>query len=164
MATHKLNIGPVPYEEDCAQLGSTPDFANVARVECRAYCAALIAHYGVPPDGARLRVLSCPHDFGTYYEVYAFYDSDDRAASDYAVTVEQGLARWEDAGFPAPFSYGERGSLMDRHFESADLLIAKVITDLRAGDEIAPPALAHLTAFYPEAAALADSRAASTAD
>lgn len=91
MPTQKLNIGPVPFEENCAQLGSTPDFDEVARFECRAYCAALIAVYGSPPEGARLRVVGASHDFGTYYEAYVFYDTDVKAAVEYALTVEQGL-------------------------------------------------------------------------
>ena len=104
MATQKMNIGPVPYDEACAQLGSTPDFAEVARAECHAYRAALIAHYGCPPEGAELRIIGSPHDFGTYYEVYVVYDAEIDTALDYALIVEQGLARWEDAGFPAPFT------------------------------------------------------------
>lgn len=163
MATQKMNIGPVPYDEDCAQLGRTADFDTVAPEECRAYRAALIAHYGPPPEGARLRVIGNPHDFGTYYEVYVSFDNEDKAAADYALSVEQGLARWEDAGFPAPYSYGSRGDLVDRHFESTNLLIADVITRLRAGDEIMPPALVHLTSYYPAAVVLADTRAASPA-
>lgn len=162
MATQKLNIGPVPYDEDCAQLGRTPDFDTVARNECNAYRAALIAYYGPPPEGARLRVIGSPHDFGTYYEVYVSFDNDHKAPADYALAVERGLARWEDAGFPAPYSYGGRGDLVDRHFESPNLLIADVIARLRSGDEIMPPALAHLTACYPEAAALADRLVPST--
>ncbi|RIA46216.1 hypothetical protein DFR49_0749 [Hephaestia caeni] len=156
MATEKLNIGPVPYEESCASLGFTPDFEDVARAECRAYRAALIAYYGVPPEGARLRVVGNPHDFGTYYELYVFYDTEISATVDYAFTVEQGLSLWEQAGFSAPYSYGERGSIVERHFENTDHLIAKAIATLRAGEEIMPPALTHLTTCYPEAAALAD--------
>lgn len=164
MATHKMNIGPVPYEESCAALGVTCNFDDVAPAECRAYRAALIAYYGAPPEGARLRVISCPHDFGTYYELYVVYDAEIPVAVDYALKVEQGIARWEDAGFSSLHSYDRRGNMVDRHFESVDLLIAHAIVNLRSGDEIAPPALAHLTSIYPRAAKLADYSAASTSD
>lgn len=156
MPTQKLNIGPVPFEENCAQLGSTPDFDDVARFECRAYCAALIAVYGSPPEGARLRVVGAPHDFGTYYEAYVFYDTDIQAAVEYALTVEQGLALWEDAGFPAPFTYGARASIVERHFERLTHLIAKVMIELQDREEIMPAALDSLTAQYPNARDLAD--------
>ncbi|RIV84880.1 hypothetical protein D2V17_11470 [Aurantiacibacter xanthus] len=157
MATQKMNIGPVPYDEACAQLGSTPDFAEVARAECHAYRAALIAHYGCPPEGAELRIIGSPHDFGTYYEVYVVYDAEIDTALDYALIVEQGLARWEDAGFPAPFTYGARASTVERHFESLTQLVAAVIAGLDAAGAEKGEGRERLAQTWPDAAAIAAS-------
>lgn len=156
MPTQRMNIGPVPCEETCASLGFTPNFEDVARAECRAYRAALIAVYGIPPEGARLSITENPHDFGTYYEVDVVYDTEVPAAVDYALIVEQGLARWDEAGLSAPYTYGERGSIIERNFDSLDHLIAKAISDLRTAGESAPIGLDRLILAYPEAAALAD--------
>ncbi|CCW16955.1 hypothetical protein EBBID32_12940 [Sphingobium indicum BiD32] len=162
MATQKMNIGPVPYDEACAQLGSTPDFAEVARAECHAYRAALIAHYGCPPEGAELRIIGSPHDFGTYYEIYVVYDAEIGTALDYALIVEQGLARWEDAGFPAPFTYGARASTVERHFESLTQLVAAVIASLDAAGAEKAEARERLAQTWPDAAAIAASPANTT--
>lgn len=157
MPTHRMNIGPVPYEESCASLGFTPNFPDVARTECRAYRAAMIAAYGPPPEGARLSIASNPHDFGTYYEVELVYEGDIAEAVDYAIIVEQGLARWEDASFSAPYTYGDRGSIVEQHFPSVDHLIAKAIADIRDGRLTEPLMLERLTTSFPEATALAQS-------
>jgi hypothetical protein len=157
MATQKMNIGPVPYDEACAQLGSTPDFAEVARAECRAYRAALIAHYGCPPEEAELRIVGSPHDFGTYYEVYVVYDAEISAAVDYALIVEQGLARWEEADFLAPFTYRDRSSIVERHFESTTQLVAAVIAKLDAAGPEKGEARERLAQTWPDAAAIAAS-------
>lgn len=88
-----ISIGSTPSEEDCAQVGS-PDYSTRARAECKRYLAALIAHYGNPPDGASLRIKSNPHDFGSYHEVNVYYDDESEKAVEYAYKVEAGLDRW----------------------------------------------------------------------
>ena len=46
-----IDLGGAPANEDCAQLGHTPDFERLNRLEVAAYRAAIIARFGPPPDG-----------------------------------------------------------------------------------------------------------------
>lgn len=55
-------LGPCPAEEDTAQLGRTPDFDRLNRLEVDCYQAALIARYGPPPAGAGFARHSSTHD------------------------------------------------------------------------------------------------------
>lgn len=64
---YELSLGPVPGDEDCAQVG-TPDYYDRAGGECRRHIALLRAKFGAEPEGARFRIKCCPHDFGTYLE------------------------------------------------------------------------------------------------
>ena len=41
-----IDLGGAPAEEDCAQLGRTPDFEAVNAYEVFAYKLAIIARYG----------------------------------------------------------------------------------------------------------------------
>lgn len=101
----EMPIGCTPSDEDCAQLGVMDDYPRWAKTECQAYIRALRKKFGEEPDGARLRVKSNPHDFGTYYEVVCAYDTDNEEATAYALKVEEGLATWEEAGMVAPVIY-----------------------------------------------------------
>lgn len=67
-----INIGPTPTDEDCVQVGSL-NYESLSRIECSRYRSLLQAMY---PQGI-FKVKSFSHDFGTYYEVCAFYDSED---------------------------------------------------------------------------------------
>ena len=81
-----IDLGSAPANEDCAQLGHTPNFANVNRFEMLAYRAALIAVHGVPPAGCHLVSVENRHDFGDYATL-ALVIADDAelaAARDYA--------------------------------------------------------------------------------
>lgn len=69
MARTDLNIGPVPAGEECAQLGSR-DYYERAQKECRAFVRQLKREF---PDGT-FKMKACPHDFGTYYDVFAYFD------------------------------------------------------------------------------------------
>ena len=93
-----LYIGAVPAEEDCAQVGAA-DYATRARAECRRFIAQILRHYPEPENGW-LQVKSCPHDFGTYYEVIACYDTSDEEATRWAFDVEGDekdvLKVWDD--------------------------------------------------------------------
>ena len=94
----KLYIGPVPSEENCAQVGS-PDFRKRALAECNRFIAQIRRHYP-EPEGGYLRVSAEPHDFGTYYEVVCRYDDSDTEASKWAFDVEADvkdvLKVWDD--------------------------------------------------------------------
>ena len=97
-----LNIGSTPNEEDCAQVGSTYYYYYYyerARKECRAYMEQIRKHYP-EPDNGYLKVKGFLHDFGTYYEVVAYYDPEDSTASRWAFDIEGDalgvLATWDE--------------------------------------------------------------------
>ena len=92
-----ISIGPAPYDEDCAQVG-TDSFKARAVAECNLYREALRAHYGKEPFGAALTVKAFPHDFGQYYEVVCWYQDDVPEAVEYAYKCEEGLAKWPATG------------------------------------------------------------------
>ncbi|SLK09217.1 hypothetical protein [Novosphingobium mathurense] len=103
-----IEIGAAPWNEDCAQLGQTPDFATINRLEVDAYRGAMIAAYGPPPKGITFAIRSNPHDFGTYRELAVKVDKndfEDATAAEYLDKLENGLTSWISAGFTAPVSY-----------------------------------------------------------
>ena len=92
-----LNIGPVPWAEDCAQVGST-DYDPRSRRECVAFLNQIRRVAGTEPPGAALVIKSFPHDFGSYREVCCRYSDENETATDYAFTCEghKGLESWDD--------------------------------------------------------------------
>lgn len=71
-----LALGPTPWGESCAQLG-TSGYEVRGPAECEAYRSQLLriyakAHGGPPP--CEVNVKGSPHDFGTYYEVFVWFD------------------------------------------------------------------------------------------
>lgn len=91
-----LNIGSVPYECDCAQVGSD-DFDQRSRIECNAFLAQIKRVCGEPPEGARLVVKSFPHDFGSYREVCVVYDDENQVATEYALKCEGAdIPTWDE--------------------------------------------------------------------
>ena len=91
-----INIGPVPYEEPCAQVGS-PDYQRQARQECTRFINLLRRTLGEEPENAHLEIKSNPHDFGTYYEVVCQFDDDDEEAAKYAYRCEsEAHSQWDD--------------------------------------------------------------------
>ena len=119
-----IDLGAGPAEEDCAQLGQSPDFDTLNRLEIAVYKSALIARYGPPPPGCRLAGLSNRHDFGRYVELVLHIENElDEAVADYATRVEEGLATWREAGFTAPVEYnGETPTIV--HADPADAVRA----------------------------------------
>ena len=90
-----LNIGPVPPEEDCAQLG-TPDYREKAIAECRRYIKLLREMLGEEPVGAQLAIKWFQHDFGSYCEVVCYYDNERPETLDYALKCEgDGPLTWK---------------------------------------------------------------------
>ncbi|AOK42513.1 hypothetical protein WL96_15245 (plasmid) [Burkholderia vietnamiensis] len=87
----EYELGPVPYEEACEQVG-TPDY-NVSRA--RHQCAMFIRQLErvfrpARPDSLSFVRKSFPHEFGTYFEVVAIVGHDDGSFSESAVP-----ARWD---------------------------------------------------------------------
>jgi len=103
-----VDIGGTPANEPCAQLGQTPNFEILNKLEVLAYKYAIIARYGVPPPGCRLTGLSNRHDFGRYVSLVLHVENElDDQVRAYAETVEEGLSTWLEAGFRAPVEYDD---------------------------------------------------------
>lgn len=79
------------------------DYITQARTECRAFANQIRKHYG-EPDGGELRIKGQRHDSGTYYEVVAYFDSDDEEATRWAFDIEGDklgvLDRWDAEFMP----------------------------------------------------------------
>ncbi len=91
-----LDLGPVPAEESCEQLGRNYN-PDRARLECQTYKAQLIRQFGEPPEGYRIRIKSNPHDFGNYLSVEVGFEEDNEAAAEYAFKVEaETPSNWDE--------------------------------------------------------------------
>lgn len=123
-----IDIGGAPANEDCAQLGRTPDFEAVNNFEVFAYKLAIIARHGTPPEGCRLTTHANRHDFGTYRTLALQMDAeDDEAVQAYAEAVEEGLGSWIEAGFSPPVSYEQSVATIHRP-DPSELVIGALLT------------------------------------
>lgn len=97
MLLEYIELGPTPCEEDCAQLG-TEDFRKRATKEMHAYVNQLYRQFAdAYENGVTFKIKWFNHDFGTYGEVCAFWDMDDRKATEYVYSVEGKLpSNWDD--------------------------------------------------------------------
>lgn len=87
-----LEIGPTPAAEDCIQAGTDP---AAEKAECRRFIDWIREVLGPEPQGCALRVKGSPHDFGTYYEVFCYFDENTPEAIAYAFACEGSLPeRW----------------------------------------------------------------------
>ncbi len=86
----------VPHEEPCFQVGEQ-DYQKFGRIEARALISQLLRMFGEPPVGCGFKILSCPHDFGTYYDVALVYDDESDEAQEWMLKVEGGLPeKWDN--------------------------------------------------------------------
>jgi hypothetical protein len=91
-----VELAPAPIEEDCAQVG-TPGYRERALEECARFIRLLRQKFGPEPEGARLSVKWCDHDFGQYCEVVCYYNTDIPSSVAYAYICEAHLpATWEN--------------------------------------------------------------------
>ncbi|ASI68608.1 hypothetical protein BA022_08590 [Diaphorobacter nitroreducens] len=89
MSSQIMNIGPVPCEENAAQVGRT-DYDEQSLRECKVFKRMLERLHPVPADAlASLIVKSFPHDFGSYREVCVRYEDTDPLATAYAFDLER---------------------------------------------------------------------------
>lgn len=95
MPSDYIYIGSTPCDEECAQVGQ-PDYLRQAREECNRFIELIRRTLGPEPEGAQLSVKSNPHDFGTYLDVVCYYDTDNKAAAQYAFRCEdEAPSRWD---------------------------------------------------------------------
>lgn len=82
-------IGPTPADEPCLQVGS-PEYSTIAaRAECAEFARQLTELCPPPADTvARFGIRTERHDFGSYHEVVAYFDPDDRRTVEWAYSAE----------------------------------------------------------------------------
>lgn len=96
MARDSISISCTPAAEDCEQLGPNYDPVR-ARKECQAFIGQLRRMFGEEPAGARLKIVSNPHDFGSYLEVECVYNDENEEAMEYAFRCESEMPEyWDD--------------------------------------------------------------------
>ncbi|QOT74533.1 hypothetical protein H5V43_21930 (plasmid) [Sphingobium fuliginis] len=129
-----IDLGGAPANEDCAQLGHTPDFDRLNRLEVATYRAALIARFGPPPAGCELVSLTNRHDFGVYRTLGLKVDAGaarrDKAVAAYEEVVQNGLESWIEAGFVSPARYRD-GELPAVERDRIDDIVTAVLISTR---------------------------------
>lgn len=86
----ELSLGPVPTDEECIPAGTDP---VKEREECQRFITRIKEHCGEPPTGARLKVKSNPHDFGSYLDVVVVFSDQIDEAVEYAFWAESHTPR-----------------------------------------------------------------------
>jgi hypothetical protein len=90
-----MDLGSSPVDEECVQLGCE-NYYELARTECKRYIQLLRKIHGPEPEGCRLKIKSCPHDFGDYLEVVCEYETENEQTVEWAFKIENNLpATWE---------------------------------------------------------------------
>lgn len=91
-----IELGGAPYNEDCAQVGEV-EYLRKAKEQCFKYIEQIRRYYPEPEQGY-LTIKRFGHDFGSYYEVVAVYNTDDEDSCEWASVVESDpldvLAQW----------------------------------------------------------------------
>lgn len=97
-----LSLGSTPCNEECAQLGSD-GYREQARKECGAYKRQLQrivdAKGATVPEDFTLAVKGFQHDYGTYFEVVAYFESEEgggdrlRPRSEHPCRVGRGVPK-----------------------------------------------------------------------
>lgn len=91
-----MEIGPVPCEEDCAQVGQS-DFRKIASKQMDAYISQLKREFATRLDVIDFGKKWFNHDFGTYGEVVVYFNPDDEYSTKSAYFVESHLPmNWDD--------------------------------------------------------------------
>lgn len=91
-----IYIGPVPYDEHCAQVGED-GFRGQATKEMNAYIAQLYRRFPeLENNNVYLKIKWEHHDFGTYGEVVVVYDPDDEEQSELAFKIDSYIpSNWD---------------------------------------------------------------------
>lgn len=87
-----LELGPTPCDESCSQIGDI-DYLEKSIKETRAFKNQLKRLF---PNG-RFAIKTFQHDFGSYSEVVAYFDTGDRKTDDAAWEAESNLPKkWDN--------------------------------------------------------------------
>lgn len=98
MARDYLMIGATPHAEPCAQTGFHP--TSLQRLECSTFILQLqdLLEQQFETIQISLRIKPEYHDFGTYYEVAAYYDDDNEESVEQAYWLEENTPEnWSQA-------------------------------------------------------------------
>lgn len=91
-----IEFDTVPLEEECVQLKKTGTDYDRMIAEANAFKGQLKRMFP-PPPGCKIRVAAVPHDFGSYYEVRAYYNQNDEEATNWAYNIEANLPNhWDE--------------------------------------------------------------------
>lgn len=78
-----IELGPVPCDEGCAQVGDD-NFERDNKLECMRYLKGLARKY----PKCKFKIKQFKHDFGPYSEVVVCYNSNDADSIDAAYAVQ----------------------------------------------------------------------------
>jgi len=120
-----INLGPVPAEESCSQVGSA-DYHEHSSRECEVFKRMLERLFPVPEGvAASIAVFSFPHDFGAYREVCVKFDRRCAQATEYAYAVDNDAPPSWDAIAKFELAWRERRDSLRRAFGAGDLPAAE---------------------------------------
>ncbi len=87
-----VELGPVPSEENCAQAGDE-GFDRQNKLECMRYMKGLVWKF----PNCKFKIKSFKHEFGSYSEVVALYNSEDPDSIEAAYEVQNNLpSTWSE--------------------------------------------------------------------
>jgi hypothetical protein len=98
---YQIPIGSSPWGEECVQTIEA-DYSSRARQECQVFASQLKRHYREKmgqdlPQSVRLKVKGSPHDFTTYYEVYAECSESDEEGMEALFELENNSPeKWDE--------------------------------------------------------------------
>ena len=131
MSSQIMSIGPVPCEENAAQVGR-PDYDEQSLRECKVFKRMLERLHPVPADSqASLIVKSFPHDFGSYREVCVRFEDTDPVATGYAFDLERDTPEQWDAIARYELIWLERKAVFDRALRKNEMSPDDVPVSLR---------------------------------
>ena len=86
-----IELGPVPSEEKCAQVGDS-NYSEQSIKECRAYKNQLKRRFPL----ADFQIKLFEHDFGYYREVVVYYNDTDYDQEMRAIEIEDNIPEYWD--------------------------------------------------------------------
>lgn len=110
-----FELGPTPYMEDCAQVGSE-NYRTRAKKETRAYINLLERVFPIPEELSGYNYYGVKwfsHEFGSYCEVVIYYDDLNDDSVSFALDVEDNAPEFwdkealEELNEKPEFPYGE---------------------------------------------------------
>ena len=98
----------VPHDEPCVQIGEE-NYSKWSRLEANTLIDQLTRQLGEPPSSTYFKVISCPHDFGVYYDIALVSNDSVEESGEYMLKVESEMpSNWDEecrkklkeAGYP----------------------------------------------------------------